>query len=37
MASLKDGSYQTIGYLESDGTVKNGSYQTIGYFESMEQ
>ena len=30
---MKNGSYQTIGYIQDDGTVKDGSYQTIGYIQ----
>ena len=28
---IQDGSYRTIAYIKSDGTVQDGSYRTIGY------
>ena len=28
---MQDGSYRTVGYIKSDGTVQDGSYRTIGY------
>ena len=31
---LQDGSYSTVGYIKSDGTIQNGSYSTIGHIKS---
>ena len=31
---LQDGSYSTVGYIKSDGTVQDGSYRTIGHIKS---
>ena len=28
---MQNGSYKTIGYVKSDGTVQDASYRTIGY------
>ena len=28
---IMDGSYGTVGYVKSDGTVQDKSYRTIGY------
>ena len=31
---LQNGSYSTVGYIKSDGTIQDGSYRTIGYIKS---
>ena len=31
---LQNGSYSTVGYIKSDGTVQDGSYKTIGHADS---
>ena len=31
---LQNGSYSTVGYIKSDGTVQDGSYRTIGHIKS---
>ena len=31
---LQNGSYGTVGYIKSDGTVQDGSYRTIGHIKS---
>ena len=30
---LQNGSYSTVGYIKSDGTIQDGSYRTIGYIK----
>ena len=32
--SVTNGSYSTIGYIKSDGTIQDGSYRTIGHIKS---
>ena len=29
--SITDGSYRTIGFIKSDGTIQNANYRTIGH------
>ncbi len=31
---VQDGSYRTIAYIKSDGTVQDGSYRTVAYIKS---
>lgn len=31
---VTNGSYQTVAYIKSDGTVQDGSYRTIGHIKS---
>ena len=31
---LQNGSYSTVGYIKSDGTVQDGSYRTVGHIKS---
>ena len=31
---MQNGSYSTVGYVKSDGTVQDGSYRTIGHIKS---
>ena len=31
---IMDGSYGTVGYIKSDGTVQDRSYRTIGHIKS---
>ena len=32
--TVQDGSYRTIGYIKSDGSMQDGSYRSIGCFRS---
>ncbi|MBR5702944.1 MAG: hypothetical protein IKX45_01675 [Bacteroidales bacterium] len=32
---VTNGSYQTVAYIKSDGTVQDGSYRTIGYAKDI--
>ncbi|MBO4570569.1 MAG: hypothetical protein J5699_01425 [Bacteroidales bacterium] len=32
---IQDGSYRTVGYIKSDGTVQDGSYRTIGHTDGV--
>ena len=31
---IMDGSYGTVGYIKSDGTIQDKSYRTVGYIKS---
>ena len=31
---ITNGSYQSVGYIKSDGTIQDGSYRTIGHIKS---
>ena len=31
---VTNGSYQTVAYIKSDGTIQDGSYRTLGYIKS---
>ena len=31
---ITNSSYNTLGYIKSDGTVQDGSYRTVGYIKS---
>ena len=35
--TLKNSSYQTVGYIKSDGTIQDGSYRTIGHADGIPQ
>ena len=32
---VTNGSYQTVAYIKSDGTIQDGSYRTIGYAKDI--
>ena len=32
--SITDGSYRTIGFIKSNGTIQDASYKTIGFIKS---
>jgi len=29
--TIQNASYQTVGYIKSDGTIQDSSYRTVGY------
>ena len=32
---ITNGSYQSVGYIKSDGTIQDGSYRTIGHAKGI--
>ena len=32
--TIQNASYQTVGYIKSDGTIQDKSYRTVGYIKS---
>ena len=32
--TITNGSYQTVGYIKSDGTIQDKSYRTVGHIKS---
>ncbi len=33
--TIQNASYQTVGYIKSDGTIQDRSYRTIGYVKGI--